>query len=140
MEDDLIRRPEFEQLKDHIDDQHIEIISRGNQTEIAIMSKMDSNLKWAIGTIIGLITAAVVVSFTIRQADKDIINGDFEKHDVLIKQNIEQTIINTHIIGAGLERGNARDADILDKIELIQEKNEIQLQNIKERIDERHSQ
>ena len=138
MEDEYIKRPEFENFKDHVDDQHVELIKNTTQTEITIMNKLDSNLKWAIGTLLGLITFGILILSGIRDSDQKEVNGDLGRHDELIQQNIEQTLINTHIIGAGLDRSNAKDSEILDKMELIQEKNEMQLQHIEDRVREKH--
>lgn len=142
---DFICRDEFEELKDHTDNQHVSMFNKLAEVEISMMDRATKNYRWLLGIFITVFIICVTTFTNLRNTDIEGIAHENGKTKELVQKSIEQSLVNSKeiektliIVGAGLDKSNSDDKAILDKLDSVKEKNDLQIQYLEDKIEQRH--
>ena len=139
MTDECIKRPEFEKFRDRVDDGLGDIIEKVTETEREMSSRMTASVRWLLGIFGAFVVVIGGWYFTneIRRDDQQI-----EQDKLIIEAQIQRLETNKEIFGiaqlikAQADKYDIRDEAILNKIQHVQDEAQIQIDNIKESLDE----
>ena len=146
---DYIKRPEFNELRDHVDDQHVRLFQHVSDTEISMLGKLTQSSRWLIGTFIGVFIVMGGVYFSSldkidvnlqSRIDKNTLK--VERQDEIIHRSIQQSLANSieiqntaNLLGAQIQNSGITNSALIDKVALIKENTQLQINDLKQRLD-----
>jgi len=147
-EEDYIQRPEFNSLRDHVDEQHVKLFQHVTDSEVSMLGKLTASSRWMIGTFLTIFLATASFYFsTINEVDAELSHqiarnaNKVEKQDELIHRSIEQSLSNSleiqntaNLLGASIQNSGITNQALIDKVQLIQENTQMQINDIKQRL------
>lgn len=139
MTDEYIKRPEFENFRDRVDDGLTSIVDKVTETERIMSTRVTTTVRWLLG-IFGASVVAVAGWYFSNEERRD--TQQVEQDRLIIENKIQRLETNKEILGiAQLIKAQAvtseiRDESIISKIQHVQDEAQIQIDNIKESLNE----
>ncbi|MDA9095392.1 hypothetical protein N9J88_03250 [Porticoccaceae bacterium] len=139
MTDEYIKRPEFENFRDRVDDGLTNIVDKVTETERIMSTRVTAAVRWLLG-IFGASVIAVAGWYFTNEELRD--TQQVEQDRLIIENKIQRLETNKEILGiaqlikAQAEKYDIRDDAIINKVQHVQDEAQIQIDNIKESLDD----
>ena len=139
MTDEYIKRPEFENFRDRVDDGLTNIVDKVTETERIMSTRVTAAVRWLLG-IFGASVIAVAGWYFSNEERRD--TQQVEQDRLIVENRVHRLETNKEILGiaqlikAQAEKYDIRDDAIISKIQHVEDEAQIQIDNIKESLDD----
>lgn len=139
MNDDYIKRPEFEHFRDHVDNQYVELANGISHTEVSMLNKITTSNRWLIGIFMAVVGGGISIWFDANNGVHEAVKAERKHTDErtsevrkLSERALEQTLSNSVLLGASIERSDLKDEQLAERVQAIKENTELQLRVLRE--------